>query len=191
MTNLYSYGYTPNTKAEERKKEMEYLCRNFGIILKNFNTVLENENYFFCEIGNAFLSMPYIAAGGHIPLGVLVLLWKEGNLIRKCPSCDGKLYVMGCGGSPLSGSCNWWGICCTCREEKSQEGDSGFSSFFVPVHRMMKRYLNESIIQKGKRQYFSWKDGLAGETTPDIIIKEKTKGVNVKTLIKELPELEL
>ena len=190
MTKIVSYGYTPDSPAEERIGETEVLCQNFEVILKNFSIILENERYFFCEIGTAFLSIPYIGPGGQIPLGVLVLLSQKGDIIKKCPDCGGKAYILGAGGSPLSGTHSWWGICPKCGKTKSQRGGSGFSSIFMPINEMLKKYPNKSIIKKGKRQYFTWKDGLTGEATPDIIIKEKIQGADIKTLIKELTQAE-
>ena len=54
------YGYAPDTPAEKRIEEIKVLCEHFEVILKNFTKILENEQYFFCQIGAAFLSMPWI-----------------------------------------------------------------------------------------------------------------------------------
>ena len=187
---ISSYGYDPDISAEKREEEIKVLCQHFEVILKNFKKILENEQYFFCQIGAAFLSIPFIRPDGPIPLGVLVLLWQKRKLIKKCPDCGGKVYVFGAGGSPFSGTHSWWGICRRCSIEKSQRSGSDFHVIFAPIMEMLKKYPNKPIIKKGKRQYFSWKHGLTGETTPDIIIKEKVEGVDIKTLIKELTHAE-
>lgn len=186
MPKISSYGYAPDTPAEKRMEEIKVLCEHFEVILKNFKKILENEQYFFCQIGAAFLSMPWIGPDGPIPLGVLVLLWQKRKLIKKCPDCGGKVYVFGAGGSPLSGTHGWWGVCRICAGKKSQRGGSGFRIIWMPIQEMLKKYPNKSIVKKGKRPYFTWRHGLTGETTPDIIIKEKVQGVDIKTLIEEL-----
>lgn len=181
-----SYGYDPHISAENREEEMKVVCENFEVILENFKRIVENEQYFFCQIGAAFLSMPWIGPDGPIPLGALVLLWQKGKLIKKCPDCGGNVYVFGAGGSPLSGAHSWWGVCRRCAGEKSQRGGNGFHTIWMPIREMLVEYPNKPIVKKGKRQYFTWGQGLTGEATPDIIIKEKVHGVNIKTLIQEL-----
>ena len=188
MTKIVSCGYIPETAAEKQAEETAILCRNFEVIVNNFETILENEQYFYCQIGTAFLSMPYIGPDGPIPLGVLVLLWQKGDLIKQCPRCGGSAYILGAGGSPLSGTHGWWGICRTCGETKRRRGEGSFGAIWKPITEMLQQYHNESIIQKGKRPYFDWKDGLAGEATPDVIIKEKIQGVDIKTLVEELTQ---
>jgi hypothetical protein len=163
---ISSYGYAPNISAENREEEMKVVCENFEVILKNFKRILENEQFFFCQIGAAYLAMPWIGPDGPIPLGVLVLLWQKRKLIKKCPDCGGNVYVFGASGSPLSGDHSWRGVCRRCAGEKSQRGGNGFHLIWMPIREMLRE--------------------LTGETTPDIIIKEKVQGVDIKTLIEEL-----
>ena len=85
---------------EQIKKKGDFLAENFEIIEQNFELILENKKYFYTELYNAYLSLAFIK-GGYIPLGVLVLLWKEEKLIGTCPDCKGKVYIIGVGGSPL------------------------------------------------------------------------------------------
>jgi hypothetical protein len=56
---ISSYGYDPHISAENRREEMKVVCENFEVILKNFKRIVENEQYFFCQIGAAYLSMPF------------------------------------------------------------------------------------------------------------------------------------
>jgi hypothetical protein len=181
-----SYGYGPHISAENRQEEIKVVCENFEVILKNFKRIVENEQYFFCQIGAAYLSTAWIGPDGPIPLGALVLLWQKGKLIKECPDCGGNVYVFGAGGSPLSGTTSWWGVCRRCAGWKSQRRGIGFGTICVPIREMLVEYPNKPIVKKGKRQYFTWGQGLTGETTPDIIIKEKVHGVDIKTLIEEL-----
>lgn len=183
---ICSYGYDPHSSAENRQEEMKGVCENFEVILKNFKRIVENEQYFFCQIGAAYLSMPWVGPDGPIPLGALVLLWQKGKLIKECPDCGGNVYVFGASGSPLSGDHSWWGVCRRCAGEKSRRGGNGFHTIWMPIREMLVEYPNKPIVKKGKRQYFTWGQGLTGETTPDVIITEKVLGVDIKTLIEEL-----
>jgi len=184
MSNLVSHGYIP--KDDCRAAETFLFCANFQLILKNFDRILKNEKYFFCEFGDAFLSMPYIGPDGPISIGILLMLWQRGDLIEVCPECGGDVYIRGAGGSPLSGTHTYWGSCVKCRKNKVFHGESGFASIWNPIRELLKKYPNKTVIKEGKRKYFSWRDGLAGETTPDEIIKERVQAVELETLINEL-----
>lgn len=188
MTKLGSSGYAPNpSRGEQRQRENEALGQNLKLILAHSAEILRNERYFYCYFGTAFLSVPYIWPDGPIPLGVLITLWQRGEFVDKCRECGGRVYMIGLGGSPLSGSHSWWGRCAECG--RHQDGSrKTFREIWEPLRELLIQHLNEPVIQRGKRPKFSWSKGLVGETTPDIVIKPRVEGVSLATLIEELEQ---
>ena len=95
MSKWVSYGYSPQSDPEAiraRREEDELLRQHLPVILANSDRILETPRYFFCRLGTAFMSSLWIfGGGGPIPLGVLVLLWKAGEMIFECPGCGGRL----------------------------------------------------------------------------------------------------
>ncbi len=179
MTKIVSLGYMPTHEDEARAEELKSFHRNFYVILENFDKILENEKYFFCELPDGFLSMPYVGSDGPIKLGILVMLWQQGQLIRKCDDCDGEVYIRGAGGSPLSGSYKCWGLCSGCLKDKCFSGESGFSSIWKPIRELMKKF--PSFTSKA-----GFMGGLSGETTPDVNVSEKNQAADIATLISDL-----
>ncbi|MFH1024615.1 MAG: hypothetical protein V1809_14635 [Planctomycetota bacterium] len=115
MGKLVSRGYEPSPEELLRLRREDGLFReNFRLILSRQEEILARSDYFYCTFGSAWLSIAYIGPGGTIPLGALLLLWRWGQLIEKCPSCGGKVYIAVAGGSPLSGSHNCHGVCAGC-----------------------------------------------------------------------------
>lgn len=188
MSKIRIYGYGPekdNRSREEREKEENLLYQNLKVILANSKKILETEEYFFCQIGSAFLSMPYIEPSGHIPLGALIQLWNQGKLTDTCTHCGGIVYIIGVGGSLLSGQHEWWGGCSGCNLRQVGEKER-FILLWRPMTAMLKRYPNKPIIEKGTRPVFSWREGLKGEYTPDRVIKDRVRGVSLQELVEQL-----
>lgn len=133
-------------KQQEQEAENKLFCENLRLIIESFDTILKREEFFFCEFGSAFLSMAYIAKGGPIPLGVLISLWQDGDFIDKCSHCGGEVYIIGAGGSPLSGGHSFWGYCGQCGNKQSGK-KSTFGELWHPVDEMKKKFPNEAKIQ--------------------------------------------
>ncbi|HEY6930616.1 MAG TPA: hypothetical protein VJA66_13135 [Thermoanaerobaculia bacterium] len=184
MSKWVSYGYRVSDDLEARQAreiEEELLREHLPLILASSERILETPRFFYCQLADAWLSSMWLYGGGPIPLGVLLLLWEAGEMQFECPSCGGPLYAIGVSGSALSGSGSAWGICAKCRTAQSHRGPCGRS-----VHaggRMLPRYRNEPIIQKGKHPRFDWKDGLTGESTPDRVIVPAVEAVDLWELI--------
>ncbi len=133
-------------KQQEQEAENKLFCENLRLIIESSDTILKKEEFFFCEFGSAFLSMAYIAKGGSIPLGVLISLWQKGESMDTCSHCGGEVYIIGAGGSPLSGQHKWWGYCGQCGTKKSGK-KSTFGELWHPVVEMKEKFPNEAKIQ--------------------------------------------
>lgn len=136
-----------DTLEEKNKIEAEdkLFSENIQLLLDNTDIILGNEKYFYCKFGSAYISMPYISGGGLIPLGILILLWKEHQLLDKCKKCGGDVHIIGAGGSPLSGKHNFWGYCSKCRQRQRGQKET-FGELLHPVLNMKKKFPNKGNI---------------------------------------------
>ena len=183
--DMISEGYVNLDSKEVYEKDLNLLCENLKLILDNANKILDIQKYFYCYPKPAYLSVAYIGADGQIPLGGLILKWKELLLIEECPDCKGKLYMINGGGSPLSGRNSCTGICIGCQKVFYISSKS-FSSIRFPMCSIIEVFPNRQIIKKGERKKFSWSHGTIGEDTSDEIIQDSIKGVSLETLIYDL-----
>jgi hypothetical protein len=189
MTKWASYGCGPQNDPEaiqSRQEEDDLLRRNLRLILANSDRIDGTPRYFFCQLRTAYLSSPWIfGGGGSIPLGVLLLLWKVGEMIFDCPGCEGKFHAEGISGSILSGCGSAWGHCLDCNEWQKIRRDH-MGRTILAVGPLLRAHRNEPVIQKGKQPRFDWKDGLVGESTPDTVIVPAVEPVDLRTLVAEL-----
>ena len=116
---IVSRGYagSPSSNSEEA---FLLFSENLDLIRANEKTILECAEYFFCDIPFASCSWPYVGGDGPLCLGYLLLGWKDGLLVEPCPGCGGKCLVTSFGGSPLSGSNSWSGICSNTKKKYSK-----------------------------------------------------------------------
>ncbi|MBI1270793.1 hypothetical protein GC174_10205 [bacterium] len=118
---VYSRGFAPQNilTKEEAEEEKRFFLENLPVLLKHQKVVLDNPKYFFSLPGSfAFGSWPYIPGDGPVYTGYLLLGWQSGGLLEHCTECGGSIYLVGVGGSPLSGSGSCWGPCLECGEFK-------------------------------------------------------------------------
>lgn len=118
---VHSWGFAPQNipTKEEKEEEKRFFLENLPVLLKHQKVVLENPKYFFSWPGSfAFGSWPYISGDGPVYTGHLLLGWQSGRLLERCTECGGSVYLVGVGGSPLSGSGSCWGPCLECGEFK-------------------------------------------------------------------------
>ncbi|CAN5511382.1 hypothetical protein BH10CYA1_BH10CYA1_52950 [soil metagenome] len=108
------------------------MVQNFDLIMKSKSKILNCAEYFFCQPSFAGCSWPYVGGDGALPLGYLLLGWSDGILTEPCTECDGTVNVTFFGGSPLSGSCGWSGICEQCLTFRKGSG-SVHSPFFEKI----------------------------------------------------------
>jgi hypothetical protein len=117
---IHSRGYVPENIETAHEKAL--FLENLSLILQHQQQILACPQYFFCTPSFAWCSWPYVGGDGPIPLGYLLLGWSHGLLTEPCPSCQGRALVTSFGGSPLSGSCAWTGLCQNCCTVQSARG---------------------------------------------------------------------
>lgn len=126
------FGYiSKEGDSEQRQKEDFLFSRNIDMLLTNTDYIINKPELHFCTFGNAYLSIAYMR-GGHIPLGILLSLWRDNELIDTCPDCGGRLLIIGSGGSPLSGTHSYWGYCEKCLKRNNGKKES-FSNIYTPL----------------------------------------------------------
>jgi hypothetical protein len=187
MAKFVSYAYRPQGDAKSQRKEIEILWRGFPLILGNLDRILRTPRFFFCQLQSAYSWTFWFGPSGPIPLGVLVLLWKTGKMIYRCPECGGRFHAVGVGGSFSGGDV--WGLCADCGYSGKFSSRSWLEGFLAAA-RLLPLYRNEPIIEYGKRPRFDWKDGLVGETTPDKVLAPAVEPVDLPALLDELEAAE-
>lgn len=164
------------------------LAESLFLLLRRADEILERPDWFFCEPPEAYISVMFFG-GGHIPLGVLLGLWRAGHLTVACPACRGPLLVYGLGGSPLSGRHAYSGVCRDCGQKHYKGARDApfdgqdFNDFRFPLVEAMEARPNRAEIEPGERPRFSWKHGLAGARTPDRVVRPAVEPVPFAPLI--------
>ena len=102
----------------ELNEESKLLADHLLLILEKSEQIAPDRRLANALISEcAFLSMAY-AGGGYLPLGTLLCFWQQDRFTDTCEECEGKVYLYGAGGSPLSGSGSMWGRCAQCHKGK-------------------------------------------------------------------------
>lgn len=171
----------PERNREEQHEDFTLFCDHFNLIKQNAKIIIADEKLFYCSFHLAMIGN-YIMGVRYLPVGLLLLLWEDEMMVDSCQECCNKIYIIGAGGSPLSGTNRYWGYCPYC--EKEVKGSyKPFHALWRPAIKMLSGYRNITVLECRKTQHFSWRYGLVGEETPDKIIKEAVKGVTLQELI--------
>jgi len=120
-----------------------------------------------------------------MPLGVLLLLWEAGQLKDICPHCSGNVFIIGAGGSALSGTNLWYGFCVKCKQRVTGR-NSSFSRIWGPAFEIESKYPNRRIIKRYNLKSDKWFDKLKEKRKPDEIIKDKIEASTIGDLISFL-----
>ncbi|MBE7558004.1 hypothetical protein HS125_03260 [bacterium] len=155
-------------------------------LLEHAHTIMTQERYFWCRLEKARVSLAY-AGDCELCLGALVTLWTQGEFLQPCPKCGGAAYVVGVGGSPLSGNNSWGGLCPRCDAAVSGSAKP-FAPLFQRAWNVGVRHPNPVMIEKGERARFSWKHGLVGKSTPDRILGYRHPYLPLPVILCELLE---
>jgi hypothetical protein len=119
--------------ADRTHKEDTLFINNLDLILSKSATILDDPRLYCCTMESAYIG-GMISGCRKIYLGALLELWKKDALNDRCPDCGGKVLIFGAGGSELSGSHSWHGICSVCR--KWETGHKGsFASLYQSVYK--------------------------------------------------------
>lgn len=176
-----------NKPQDEIDREWLLLSENLQMIIDNTPHIIKHKKYFYTQFSSAVIGTT-IHGEEFIPLGILLLLWQDGNLKDTCPHCGGTVYIIGAGGSPLSGSHKWYGCCAKCRERIT--GSSIFSNIWRPAVELKNKFLNRRIIKRYNLKSENWFQKLQEKRRPDEILKEKIEGSTVEELIDFLKSVE-
>jgi hypothetical protein len=116
---LYSYGYfSDEEKLQNGEIQFQILSDHLPLILQHERDILTCADYFFCPLDFAYCSWAYVGGDGPLYLGYLLLGWRDRSLTGVCAACGGKVLVTSFGGSILSGSNGWSGICESCHSKQ-------------------------------------------------------------------------
>lgn len=140
MTNQAFEGFRPEpVEADRKSRESRLLAENLGLLQARAEEIISRPECFFCQLVIAYVSLPMISGEGPIPLGVLLQLWREGELQEPCSHCGGTVLVCGAGGDPFSGEHSWWGCCPDCQTWQNGSAQR-FEDLWLPVReRRMQR----------------------------------------------------
>lgn len=120
---IVSRGHGPSpADLQLAADEFRLFVQQLDLVLARQSEILGNKDLLFCPLSFAWCSWPYVSGDGPLCLGYLLLAWNKGILTEPCSECGGKVLVTSFGGSPLSGSCSWTGICMVCLEKRSARG---------------------------------------------------------------------
>lgn len=117
---ICSYGFAPRDEGtDDGTRELELFSKNIALFEERREAILSCREYFFCRTAFAFCSWPYIGGDGPFVIGHLLLGWNGAALTGECSNCGGMVLVFRFGGSPLSGSNKWTGICKDCGQQQT------------------------------------------------------------------------
>lgn len=175
---IHFHGFMSEQELEElRNQEDKLFAENMDLIMKSSEIIINTPEFFYCEFGSAWLSLAYIGGDGMIPLGVLLMLWEQGKLMDRCKHCGADVYIIGAGGSPLSGSHTWHGFCVGCRQRQIGSKES-FREIASPLRELMIKHKN-----KGSKGLDVSK---IMEPTRQQVVQTSIAAVDLVTLIKTL-----
>jgi hypothetical protein len=178
----------PDKTEAEQEQEFKMFVSNFRLIQKYADFIIGTPEYFHILMKNLLVGS-MLTGGNYVPLGVWLLLWKEGLMISCCPQCAAEAYIFKAGGSLLSGGNSYTALCPACT--KTFHGSvPSFSSLFFPVKEKKEGYPNKVKILIRETQCFSWGKGLEGNSTPNKILEDGIHPVDLKTLIAKLEQKE-
>jgi hypothetical protein len=161
----------PHKTPQEYQIEWLMFTDNLKLIIDNSEILLNEKRFFYIESEISLVGTT-ITGGLMIPLGCLLLLWKESNMKETCPDCNQDAYVINTVGSALSGSNHWRGYCFHCDKTVSGSSES-FWKIWVPAYNLSREYINRRIIKRYNLTSINWYDKLNEKRRPDEVIKEK------------------
>lgn len=153
---IESHGFVPSIGAEDARTSVEKFVQKLPLLLKHSDTIMNCADYFFCELPFASCSWPYLSGDGLLYLGYLLIGWKSGAYMGECPHCSAKVHVFSFGGSPLSGTNKWTGVCVVCVSvvKSSWEAFTPRATFTINLRQQYPSTI--SVWQETDGVEFSW-----------------------------------
>jgi hypothetical protein len=188
---IYVRAYEPGDSIREKASlEEKLFFDNLPLILDHAQIIVENREYFFCPLAFCWCSLLWIAGGGPLCLGHLLLGWSAGVLTEPCSDCNGRVLVTSFGGSPLSGSNSWSGYCvgCRCKKAGNDSVHKPFTKRAGFAASVRKTYPTQiSTWEEFDGFDFSWGgNGLQPSRKKRLVVHRTADAVDLETLINEL-----
>lgn len=155
---IKSSGYMPGTAhLPAAEGDARLFQEHFRLLLRNEPAILATAEYFFAQPSFAFCSFPYVVGDGPLFVGYLLLGWKNNLLIGSCKSCDGRVIVTSFGGSVLSGSNSWSGLCTECETFQRGNWESDFHSRVKLIWSLRNQYpFTVRVCEEFEDNVFCW-----------------------------------
>jgi len=166
--------------------EMEMFIDNIELIISHVNAITSRKELFYTELSFGHISTT-LTGTAVLPIGVLVLLWRNREFLASCSDCGGRAYIVCAAGSPLSGSHQYTGICPVCRKVVYGTKRT-FRQLYGPALKMAEKYPNYTLMKKTVNHYFS-PGGESKEGITENVVREKIRGFILEELINELKRI--
>jgi len=184
----YEHETLPSLSEKEKIEQWELVRENLFLMIRYSDEIIAKKEFFFTQLPMAFVGSS-ITGTMLLPIGVLIQLWREGHFKAECPDCGGIVYILGAGGSNLSGSHGYWGCCIECVKYINGKKKS-FSEIFGPALVMKKKYRNITVKRRFNLKSEKWFERLHERRRPDEVIKKRVEGASLKELVFCLKELQ-
>jgi len=115
----------------QQKSDLEFLTLHSKTLFARGEQILSDQKLFAAYSPEVYLKIAYTTGGGLLPLGVLIELWLQNHWTHECEKCQGKVLIHRLGGSPLSGSNVWRGMCIDCGEVVEEGTWKGTEKHFI------------------------------------------------------------
>lgn len=184
---LCSVGFMPNEENPQNvENEFQVFFDHLPLILDHERNILACADYFFCRLDFAYCSWAWVGGDGPLYLGYLLLGWRD-RLTGVCPACAGTVLVTSFGGSVLSGSNGWTGICQGCRSKQHGRWER-LGDRWQFVRNLRQSHPHEICEwEEFDGQIFSWGDnGLQPGKKKRLVHKPLANPVSLNVLIEEL-----
>lgn len=140
---------------DDQDRDLQLLQNNLQLFQTYSQHIQSQPHLFYCSIPKAILQASWVP-NYEVPLGILLMLWDNGNWMEPCPICYGILYLVGGSGSVMSGSNRCWGICLVCGLQYAA-ARSFLQDIYKPAARLLVIYGdNRAVVPYRESPVWSW-----------------------------------
>lgn len=175
----------PAAKWGKRQAERELLCRNFPLLIHNFNRILWNPEWFFLQLREARLETS-LSGPLALPLGLLILLWRFDDLVYECPRCGGPFFALGVKDSARGKAHVARGICGRCGGWFDLDRTREFADRYRVIQGQARLYRNDPEAQKHPDEVFDPRHGWDGRDIRVPIVPFAVKPLSLPELLTAL-----
>lgn len=188
MTYIACPGFCP---AHSDQGEEQLLLSNLPLLVENTHRIISTLEFYACQPVSSWASFAYVG-GGPLCIGHLLEGFASGCLRLHCPHCDGPLFVVRLGGSPLSGANFMTGACLSCTLVSTVRHVPGFLSIVIFVLDLqMSAPMSSHRWAFYPEQEFTWGGmGLKPVTKRRLEVVPKYNAVTIRELVSRLQSSE-